>query len=74
MWRVPNMLHQRYHTQFLYARDHIALTNSYQSSQHVPEVATAPGTLYRTIPLVSHMTIHEMDRPHLDLVNRTLNH
>jgi hypothetical protein len=74
MWRVPNMLHQRYHKQFLYVRDHIALTDSYQSSHHVPEVATALGTLHRTIPLVSHMTLHETESPHLDLVNRTLNH
>jgi hypothetical protein len=62
----------------LYARYRTVLTHtdaiSHYSSHHVPEVATALGTLHRTIPLVSHMTLPGTDRPRLDPVRRMLDH
>jgi hypothetical protein len=77
---AQNVLHSRYHTQMLYARRIYCtiLTSTdpipHHSSRHVPEVATALGTLHRTILLVSHMTLRGTERPHLDLVERNLNH
>jgi hypothetical protein len=68
------VLRYRYLTEVLYAgrsyRTVLTFTDaiSHHSSHHVPEAATALGTLYRTIPLVSHMILREIDRPHLDLV------
>jgi hypothetical protein len=78
--RAQHVLHCRYLTEMLYARVsyRTVLTStdaiSHHSSHHVPEVATALGTLHRTIPLVSHMTILEIDRPHLYLMRPMLDH